>query len=347
MFKNAVVFRFSKPLEMRLNDISKKLEDRAYRAPEKTQSVSIGFESPLTAAGVEGAPLVVCVHGRWLVCARMAVRSVKAAEVKARVADKVAEIEKAQLRKVYPKEQATIKDEVIAQLLPNAFPEESVQRAYIAPLSGLLVVEASSTNSAERFCSLLREALGGLPLQVVSTSHVPEQVMSHWLIDPESVPEGFSTGDVAELAAKEKAGQSRVKFLGEDPAGAESVSLLKARYNVRYLALTATFDGEPGMSFTLTDQLIFKSIKPDGIYEERATYEGNDEDFAAFKAGELDAKFVLFAGVFERIFAGVIDAFGGYESDQEPAKWVGDNFLLESLTVAAEKLKDWTVKAGK
>lgn len=347
MFKNAVVFRFSKPLEMRLSDIVKKLEARAYKAPEKTQSVSIGFESPLAAAGVEGAPMVVCVQGRWLISLRMAVRSVKGVEVKARVADKVAKIEKAELRKVYRKEMETIKDDVIAQLLPNAFPEESTQRAYIAPMSGLLVVEASSSNSAERFCSLLREALEGLPLQVVSTSHVPEQVMSSWLMHPDSLPEGFSTGDDAELAAKEKGGESRVKFLGEDPAGAESVSLLKGRYKVRYVALTVAFDGEPGLSFTLTDQLIFKSIKPDGIYDDHAAYEGDEENFAAYKAGELDAKFILFAGVFERVFAGVVDAFGGYSEGQEPAKWVGDTFLLESLTVAAEKLKDWTVKAVK
>jgi recombination associated protein RdgC len=347
MFKNAVVFRFSKPLEMSLNDIASKLAERAYRVPDKTQPSFIGFESPLAGIGIENAPMVVCAQGRWLLSMRIAVRAVKAAELKARVADKVAEIESAEMRKVYRKEREVIKDEVFAQLLPNAFPEESVQRAYISPLAGLLVVEAGSTNSAEQFCSILREALGGLPLQVVFTGSNPEQVMSSWLIDPESVPEGFSTGDDAELIAKEKGGESRVKFKGEDPAGEEAVSLLKARYTVKYVALSVAFDGDPGMHFTLTDQLVFKAIKPDGIYEDHAVYEGSDEDFAAFKAGELDAKFILFAGTFEKVFVRVVAALGGYEQGREPAAWVGDTFLLESLTVAAENLKDWAIKAVK
>jgi len=319
MFKNAVVFRFTKPLGFGLADVERRLGDMVYKAPDKYQSSAAGFESPLQVAGKSDAPLVVAVDGRWLISLRSAVRRPKAAEIRARVEEKVADIVESESRQVFRRERETIKDEVIRDLLPNTFPEISVQRAYITPRTGLLIVEASGLNSAERFCSLLREAFEGLPLQVVSVLQDVSRHMALWLTNSDSLPKELEIGDSADLT--HKAGSGAVTFRNEDPTGQEAVSLLQSRYKAKSLSL-CTNDDLPGFSFVLTDELVFKSIKPDSAFNEQSHYEGEEDDFAAFKAAELDAQLVLFAGVFDRVFNVLIDALGGYDSGQEPVTWV-------------------------
>lgn len=338
MFKNAVAFRFSKPLLLSALSVAEKLEHYRYNPPLPIQAYSCGFEPPL-GDDVEGASFVHEVDGRMLVALRRAVKTIKPAEIRYRIEQKVKEIEDSEKRTVYRKERESIKDDVIVALLPDAFPEEHRVLAFITPRTGLIVIDAGSLKAAEEFTSMLRMALEGLPVQSIVCANDLSMVMGLWLRDLEKLPEILAIGNSVDLS--EKTGGGRVKFIKEDPQGEQAVSLVAARYSVSALSLSVN-DGLPGFCFTFASDFVFNSIKTDEAFDKEKDADFEGDDFAKFKAAQLDVSLVLFAGVFDRVFSGLVESFGGFEQGQEPVTWVQPSSLLESL---AAPLKDWKLRS--
>lgn len=340
MFNNVVMYRFCKPLALSPVSLNQALYENRFTSPQPTQASSAGFVPPLPAVDGGAAPYLHQADGRWVLCLKVATRNVKPAELMARINDKVAAIEQREHRKVFRKEKQNIKDEVLLELLPQAFPEERTARACITPRSGLLAVEAGSHNAAEFFLGQLRQALEGLPVALPRVVQDPGLAMLAWLnaaaLDDAqdtplaTLPQGLALGEFAELKSRSHGG--RVTLNDEDPADDNAAGYRAANYAVTALAL-ATCDDMAGIRFRLTSELLLKGIKSD--YEVDIGEGIDHDDVAAQRAALFDAELVLFFGVLEQVWGQLVTAFGGYADDGVPAAWPAT--YVELAPVAADE----------
>ncbi|WP_445364862.1 recombination-associated protein RdgC (plasmid) [Microbulbifer sp. ANSA001] len=320
MFKSVVVYRFCKPLELGAREIAQNLKAKCFTPPAPTEAGRCGFVPPAEQIDSELLselnPLRFLrqVDGRWVVALRQAVRKVKPAELQKAIQKRAEEIGKREARPVLRREREQIKQEVLIDLLPHAFPEEKTALAYITPRTGLLIVEASGHNGAELFLSALREATQNLPVAMPQMSRNTAQEMMSWLKN--GIPAGFRLGLHAEFRS-EHDGSCRVTLNNEDPTDDNAQGYREGGYEVAVLALE-TDDGAAGIDFRLTDELLIKQIKPQ--YKSDDIY-GIEEDEANGLSGAFDAELVLFAGILDGVWQGLVEAFGGYYEEQEPATW--------------------------
>lgn len=315
MFKSVVIYRFCKPMALTAREISARLAENAFRPPEPSQVRSAGFVPPM-GPDAENLNYVHQADGRWLICLQVAVRKVKPAELNKRLQERVAAIEEGQHRRVFRKERQALKEEILLELLPNAFPEERRTRAYITPRQGLLVVEAGSHNAAEDFLTALRHALGGLPVALPQVFSDPGVTMLAWLRGDEMV-DGLSIGLFAEFKGDDG---GRVTLTNENPLDERASGYLEGGYKVSALALATDAD-MAGIEFRLTSDLLIKSIKSDYEVEIGEGIADADDNPLAFQTALLDAELTLFAGVLDEVWRDLIAAFGGYSQGMEPATW--------------------------
>ena len=124
---------------------------------------------------------------------------------------RVQEIQTGQGRRVQRKERLDIVDEVTQDLMPRAFTKSQYLDALINDREGWVWVNTASAASAEDLLSLLREALGNLPVVIPDTQKSPVIVMSQWLLNG-GLPDGMSLGGDVDLEdPQEEGGVVRVR----------------------------------------------------------------------------------------------------------------------------------------
>ena len=96
------------------------------------------------------------------------------------VGERVARIEQQECRSVGRKERQELKEQVTDELLPRAFVRATHTRALFA--DGLLLVDSAAASKAENLLAKLREALGGLKVQLAHTRQTPSALMTEWLL---------------------------------------------------------------------------------------------------------------------------------------------------------------------
>jgi recombination associated protein RdgC len=127
------------------------------------------------------------------------------------VNSRIQEIQTGQGRRVQRKERLDIVDEVTQDLMPRAFTKSQHLEALINDREGWVWVNTASAARAEELLSLLREALGNLPVVIPDTQKSPVVVMSQWLLNG-GLPEGLSLGGDVDLEdPQEEGGVVRVR----------------------------------------------------------------------------------------------------------------------------------------
>ena len=159
-FRNTICYRLTQVFPSSASMLADNLADKAHREPGATELSTYGFIPPF------GGELVEQVNGFMLVATKKTERILPGSVVRDALNKKVAEIEERDSRKVYRKEKAQLKDEIVQTLLPQAFLRHKTVQALIMP--GLIVVDTASASAAEDLLSALRECLGTLPVRPVS-----------------------------------------------------------------------------------------------------------------------------------------------------------------------------------
>lgn len=121
-------------------------------------------------------------------------RQVPGWEVRRRLAEAVEKIELNEQRKVYKKERDQLKDEVVQNIMMNALIKPTFLQGLVMPQHRLILIDTASPNKAEIFLSLLREALGSLPVRPIRVKLEPSVTMTEWLRDKQAA-NGFSLLD--------------------------------------------------------------------------------------------------------------------------------------------------------
>lgn len=241
-------------------------------------------------------------RGIVVIRARMTKRNMPGGAIKRMVEAKVREIENAQMRKVYKKEREQIKDEVIQAHMPHALVTDTYTYALIDLEAKLILVESSAPARAEDLLSVLRDALGSLPVRPIGTKQSPTEILTRWVRDG-NCTNGFHLLDGAYL---EDAGEApgKVGLANVDIGGEEMEQHLAHGRLVKKLALAY----EDAFAFMLTDKLIISKLRWDDIYEEQADKDGG-EDYA----GQLDASYLIQGLKYRDFVADLLEAFGGEE----------------------------------
>ncbi len=297
-FRNARVFRFTKPFEITTEALEEKLQADAFKPCGPQETSRQGWVSPM---GKHSDLLVHSAGGYHLIALRKEEKLLPASVIKELVDEKAEMIEAEQHRKVRRKEKDELKEEVMLEMLPRAFSKNRRCYAYLAPADGVLVVDAGSAKQAEDLASTLRKSVGSLPVRPPAVEQAPAFTFTGWLNESIDLPASIELGTECELKdTSEDGGVVRCK--GLDLQGDEIRSHLDAGMQVTKLSVT----WDDNLSFVLDEELGIRRLKFGDTLQEKL-----DDVDADDAAARFDAAFSLMTLELARLIPGLLEALGG------------------------------------
>ncbi|OZB11800.1 MAG: recombination-associated protein RdgC [Marinobacter sp. 34-60-7] len=297
-FRNARVFRFTKPFDITAETLEEKLQADAFKPCGPQETARQGWVAPL---GKHGEQLVHSANGYFLIALRKEEKILPGPVVKEAVEERAEAIELEQSRKVRRKEKDEIKEQVMLEMLPQAFSRNRRCYAYLAPQDGVLVVDAGSAKQAEDLASTLRKSLGSLPVRPPAVEQAPAFTFTGWLNDTLEHPNNLVLGNECELKDPSEDG-GVVRCKGLDLKADEIRNHLEAGMQVTKLALT----WDDNVSFILDEELGIRRLKFGETLQEQL-----DDVDADDAAARFDAAFTLMTLELSRMIPGLLDALGG------------------------------------
>ena len=285
-FRNLTLFRF--PTTTKLDDLDTGLGECQLKPVGPLELSSRGFISPF------GRDADAMSHNQgdatWLAVGSED-KILPGSVVNDMLAKKLAVIEQKEGRKPGGRTRKRIKDELITDLLPRAFVKPGRTDALIDLGHGVVVVDTSSRKTGENVVSEIRRALGSFPALPLNAEVAPRSILTGWVAG-EPLPDGLSLGDECELRDPIDQG-AVVKVQRMELQSDEIGKHLESGKQVTRLALNL----DDHVSFVLGEDLVVRKFKLlDGAVDELESTERDD------LRAELDARFVLMAGEFKRLF---------------------------------------------
>ena len=292
-FKNAMIYRLTKSLDWSEKTLSDALENNQYHSCNQSEMSKFGWSTPL-----KGSELLYFTVGKQVLLLTQKEEKILPAHVIKRELDaRVEKLEQAENRKLKKVEKQTLKDDVVATLLPRAFSKYQQTALWIDAENNLIYVDAASAKRAEDALALLRKSLGSLPVVPLTFANEPSLVMQEW-VAKESIPQWLVSLEEAELRDANN-GVIRCKQQALDSD--EILSLVNSKY-VTKLAL----EWEEHLSFVLNEDCSLKRLKfADQIREK------NDDILKEDYAQRFDADFVLMTGILSKLTENLLHDFGG------------------------------------
>ena len=301
MFKNLIVYRIGPGWAAHRTALEAGLEKMIFVPCGATQPVSAGWAPP---RGVAHGPLVEAAGAQWLMKLMIEQRVLPSAVVRRRVEERAAQIEQATGRKPGKKQAKELKEEIVLELLPQAFTKQAAIQVWLDPKQRRLMVDASSPAKADEVVTQLVKALGGLSLTPLHTTQSPAAAMSGWLTTGEP-PAGFSVDRECELKSADET-RSAVRYARHALDIAEVRQHIAAGKLPTQLALT--WRGR--VSLLLTEAMQIRKI---------AFLEGVFEGGKPAKDEAFDADAAIATGELGKLIPDLIEALGGEHQPGVPA----------------------------
>lgn len=295
-FKNLRIFRLTSPFTHTHEDLNKQLSENEFQSCGKLDLVRRGWVSPL---GKHGQEFVHSTLGYMMLALKQEEKILPSAVVKEHVENKASEISEGEGRAVGRKERESLKDEVIFSLLPKAFTKSRVTFGYISPKENLLIIDASSTSTAEDFVSNLRDAIGTIPCIPLSAKLPPTNAMTQWLRD-KFAPQPFTLGEECELRAPKDGAIIRCK--NQDLTADEVLSHLNTGMHVNKLAIT----WKEGLHLILDEEFSVKRLKFEDEIRDKA-----ESAYADSAAEEFDREFAIMSIELSALIKDLLHVLGG------------------------------------
>ncbi|MCG6897444.1 MAG: recombination-associated protein RdgC [Thiocapsa sp.] len=267
MFKNVRFYCLERPFGLDSAGLEARLSERRFRPCGPLETAATGWSPPL-GEGTSG--LVHSVSGCLLMCARKQERLLPSAAVAEALEERVSELESEEARDVGRAERRRLREQIMGEMLPRAFPRSRRTLLYVDTQAGWLVVDAASDRQAEDVVSLLRETIETLPVKPPAPRMEPAKVLTGWLLDGDA-PSDFRIGDACELRDISDA-SSLIRCRGQDLASEEILAHLRVGKQVVKLAV----DWDERLNFVLAEDISLKRL---GV---------GDAQLADLDDGELD-----------------------------------------------------------
>lgn len=294
--KNLNVFQAESRLSWTAGEIETHLADALCPTCGSQTLSTEGFAPPLKGNSAMSYSVDGLVYALHQETSRLLPGPVVAEAVDARVE----QLETEQGRKVGRRERGDIKDQVIFELLPQAFTRSRYTGVLIDLQHDRVWVDCASDKRGEQVVTALREALGTLPVVPVSASVAPAAMLTQWLRDPATLPDKLSLGDRCELQDADDV-QSVVRCTAMDLRTEEILAHLEAGMQVTKLSLC----WDDALEFDLTAKLAIKRICPlDRINDSLESMDNEDA------VAELQARLTLQGGAVRSLMGCVYPVLG-------------------------------------
>ncbi len=298
MIRNAIAYHLPEGWPWDSFATSEYLSRRTFQSCGDLDAESSGFVPPR-----DDANLCHFIGGRLLFCLQSEERLLPAYVVNEHAELRAEEIYAHQGYRPGRKQMREIKDEVLRELLPQAFTRKRRTLAWVDEAAGLLVIDAPSANRAEGVLEAMRHAFDVLPVALLRTERSPAGAMADWLAAGEA-PEDFTIDQDLELVAVTE-DAAAVRYTRHPLDGEDVRQHLEAGKLPASLGLTH----DDRVSFILTDKLELKRVLLlDVLVEGR---EPADD-----AAAQFDADFLLASEEVDRIFRALIRELGGLFTPQ-------------------------------
>ena len=293
MIRNIIAYPLPHGWPHSAHETAELLSRRQFQPCGALDSVSRGFVPPR-----DEAALCEPIAGRYLFCHQHEEKILPASVVNEFVELKCEEIEQHQGYKPGRKQRKEIKEEIITELLPQAFSKKRRQLAWINKASGCLIIEATSAKRAEDVLEDMRQTFDVMPVELLRTERNPARAMLDWLAAQEA-PERFTIDKDCELVSHAE-DEGVVRYANWDLSGHDVLHQLASGRAPTLLGLT--FDDR--ISFIMTNRLELKRI----LLLDIVTASRQEADTAT----ELfDADFTLAAAEIEGVLEALVDELGG------------------------------------
>ncbi len=294
MFKNALVYRIDQWEPPTQAEIAQRLEGSRFAECGPTQPEAAGWVEP---RGEKHGALLESVAGQLILKLCSEAKPVPSGVVKQQLDAKLDQIEAETGRRPKGKAKRELKEQIVHELLPRAFPKRSSTLVWIDLAAQRVLIGVTSAKKADAIVTRLVELFGGLRLAPLQTALSPATAMSAWLSDKEP-PRGFSIDRECELKQPDSE-KAAVRYARHTLEIDEVGEHIKQGKLPTQLALT----WNSRVSFVLTDALVLKKIKLLDV-----VLEGSGQGDAD---GGFDADVAITTGELRGLLPDLIDALGG------------------------------------
>ena len=332
MFKNALVYRIDLWDAEALAKIEDRLAGSRFVACGASQPLSAGWVEP---RGEKNAPLAEIVGGEIILKLCTETKAVPSSVVKETLEQRLDEIDKATGRRPKGKAAREVKEAIVHELLPRAFPKRATTWVWISPRAGLLLIGAASAKNADAVVTRLAELLGGeVRFSALQTQLAPASAMAAWLAEQEA-PAGFAIDRECELKQpdSEKAAVRYARHTLEIAEVGEHI-----RQGKLPTRLAMTWAGR--VAFVLTEALAIKKIELLDVVLEGESSAAEDKGF--------DADVAIVTGELQLMLPDLIAALGGMLDRDQPTAIPASSMApapASSAPAADDSIPPWEIAA--
>ncbi|NBI13340.1 recombination-associated protein RdgC [[Haemophilus] felis] len=298
-FKNVLIYRLTKKFDWSAEYLQPQLQQCEFHPCQQSDLRKFGWTNPLR----DSEQLHFSASNQILLVAQKEEKILPAQVIKKELEERIRQLEEKENRKLKKIEKQSLKDDVIATLLPRAFSKTQQTALWIDVENQLVYVDAASSKRAEDVLALLRKSLGSLPVVPLRFANEPALVMTDW-ISNNSAPQWLNVLEEAELVSSDEA---VIRCKKQNLENAEIQSLLQSGKVVTKLSL----EWEDNLSFLLNEDCALKRLKFADCIREK-----NDDILKEDYAQRFDADFLLMTDVLARLTNHLLDDFGGEKVSQ-------------------------------
>jgi len=296
MFKNVIVYRIDQWEQPPMAELEGRLDAARFVECGASQPESSGWVEP---RGEKHGPLVENVGGQWILKLCTETKAVPGGAVKTQLESRLDKIEQETGRRPKGKHAKEIKEEIVHELLPRAFPKRGTTPIWIDLDAKLVMIGAGSAKRADKIITLLTELLsGGIRLDLVQTQLSAATAMAEWLSSKEA-PAGFTIDRECELKQPDSE-KALVRYARHTLDIDEVGEHIKAGKLPTSLALT----WDSRVSFVLTEQFAIKKIKLLDVVLEGQDKSGKGDN-------GFDADVAITTGELGKLIPDLVEALGG------------------------------------
>ncbi|MFO7304357.1 MAG: recombination-associated protein RdgC [Gammaproteobacteria bacterium] len=296
-FKNLIVYRLAPDWSVTAAELEERCAQRALQSCGPFDMKSRGWVHVLPTT----KRYVHTTNGHHLLTLGIEEKLLPGSIIRQVTADRALELEQQQGYPVGRRQMRELKQRVTEELRARALTRRSTIRAWIDPMNGWFVIDATSAGRAETLVETLRDTLGTFPVQLLDVERSPQMAMASWLMLGDA-PLRFTIDDDLQLQASDKS-KATIRYSHFPLEGKEIRAYLQSGMSATRLGLT----WNDRVSFVLTEKLEIKRVEFLHIEKEESGGEADDVS----PEERLDMDFALMTGELSRMLADLVQALGG------------------------------------
>lgn len=268
-FKNAIIYQLNNDTLLDKNAIEKAIKSVPFTPCGNIDTMKMGWVSPYNDNYHDD--FIIDMQGHLLLRIKKETKLLPAPVIKQALLEKIDKQEQALSRKLTKNEKATLKDEVMIDLMPRAFSKYNHYWLWIDTINKRIILDTSSFKQAEDILAILRKELGVLALTPLSIEKPVEQIMTTWVKEKLNFAP-FILGDQAELKDPLE-GNGIISCKNQDITSDEMMIHFDSG---KWITKVKIID-ERGVNFIVNNDLTLKRIKFDSSVLDENEDIGTDE----------------------------------------------------------------------